>query len=97
MCGNAFLAIVLDVFAYGVSFVLINKMRVDKEDFFPPKSSVEKGLKFGICFPGELSGGVPGPLRPLQSVSSGGYGAQTKSYLGLWMGTEMGAHDDTLS
>lgn len=53
LCGNTFLATILDTFACGINFLLNNKIKVDKEDF-PPKTSMEEGLKFGIHFLGCL-------------------------------------------
>lgn len=35
LCGNTFLATIFDTFACGINFLLNNKMKVDKENFFP--------------------------------------------------------------
>lgn len=53
LCGNTFLATILDTFACGINFLLNNKMKVDKEN--PPpqkKTSMEEGN--GIHFLGGL-------------------------------------------
>lgn len=65
LCGNMFLATILDTFACGINFLLNNKMKVDKENPPPPPKKNLNGGRSEVwhTFPGRFVRWCPGNLR----------------------------------